>query len=154
MLKVKHYYVNILDAPELIPFTIKLKKNLSDSLREQEKARQELDNFINMLKKDFREPIWYIGFDVIGEKFFERFIFENGGFLEIMMEAPLAINAHFVHLERAEKFSKALKKTLTKLLPKKPITKMVLENIDIGTEEVDELKVNEWSKLKSIRESI
>lgn len=152
MLKVKHFYVNVLDAPELIPFTVKLEKDLTASLKQQEKARQELDKFINILRKDFKEPIWYIGFDIIGEKFFERFIFEHGGFLEIMMEAPSAINAHFVHEARAEKFTKALKKTLTKILPKKPIAKMFLENIEIGSEEAAELKVEEWDKLKKIRE--
>lgn len=154
MLKIKHYYVNILDAPEVIPFTIRLEKNLSINLKKQEKARLELDKFINLLKKEFKEPVWYMGFDIIGEKFFERFIFENGGFLEVMMEAPLAINAHFAHIDRAEKFAKALKKTLAKILPKKPITKMFLENIEIGTEEATELKVEEWGKLKKIREDI
>lgn len=152
MLKIKHYYVNILDAPELIPFTVRLEENLSVSLKKQDKARQELDKFINLLRKEFKEPIWYIGFDIVGEKFLERFIFENGGFLEVMMEAPLAINAHFVHEDRAEKFAKALKQTLQKTLPKKPITKMFLENIEIGTEEATELKVEEWGKLKKIRE--
>jgi len=152
MLKVKHYYVNVLDSPEITPFTIKLEKDLSVSLKKQEKARKELEKFITILKKEFKEPIWYIGFDIIGEKFFERFIFENGGFLEIMMEAPLAINAHFVHEDRAEKFAKALRRTLKKILPKKPITKIFLDNVDIGSEQATELKVEEWDKLKKIRE--
>ena len=61
MLKVKHYYVNILDAPELFPFTIRLEKDLSVSLKKQDRARQELDKFINKLSKDFKEPIWSSG---------------------------------------------------------------------------------------------
>lgn len=154
MLKTKHYYVNLLDAPELLPFTIKVDKNLTSNFKNQDEAIKKLEKFIESLKKEFKEPIWYMGFDVIGEKFFERFIFEKGGFIEIMMEAPLAINAHFVHEKRAKQFAKALKKTLQKSLPKKPIAKMLLENIEIGSEEPDELKVKEWDKLKKIRENI
>lgn len=154
MLKVKHYYVNLLDAPELLPFTIKLSKDLTATFEKQDKSKKELEKFIELLAKEFKEPVWYMGFDVIGEKFFERFLFEEGGFLEVMMEAPLAINAHFVHEKRAKQFAKALKKTLQKILPKKPIAKMLLENIEIGSEELDELKVKEWDKLKKIRENI
>ena len=77
-------------------------------------------------------------------------LFEKGGFLEIMMEKPLAINAHFSHESRAKLFEKALKKVLAKMIGTDSVSKMFINSIGIGTDETN-LKVSTWDKLKNIR---
>jgi len=52
------------------------------------------------------------GMDVVDEKNYERFIFEKGGFMEIMVEAPLVISAHFVHMDQARFFRTSLQAAL------------------------------------------
>ena len=92
--------------------------------------------------------------DVIGEKYYERFLFEKGGFLEIMMEAPVAINAHFCHKKRANDFEKAVKSVLSKTLKKDAISKMFIDNIKAASESDENIKVETWDKLKSIRKNV
>jgi hypothetical protein len=151
-MKIRHFFVPVLDAAEVIPFTIRLKGDAKKDILSQDKVKAALEKFIDLLQKNFGEPIWYMGFDIIGEKYYERFLFDGDGFLEIMMEAPLAMNAHFSHEKRAQKFALAIKKTLSTILPKSPICKMLIENISASSEGQEEtLTVNKWEKLKRIR---
>ena len=124
-MKTKHIFVPALDVGELLPFAVKQTRDIRKSLEEQEKSRNELVKFIDKLEKNWKENIYYMGMDIIGEKSYERFIFQKGGFFEIMVEEPIALNAHFVDQKRAEKFLKALKKTLQQILPKNNISKML-----------------------------
>lgn len=150
-MKVRHFFVPVLDTAELLPFAIKPNHNLLESFKQQDEAHKKLAKFIDMLQRAFHEPIWYMGFDIIGEKFYERFIFENGGFFEVMMEAPLAMNAHFVHTKRADKFAIALQKVFTKMLPKTPIAAMFIDSIKASAAEEYEFKVQTWEKLKGLK---
>lgn len=150
-MKTKHIFVPALDVGEILPFVIRKTKNLKDSITEQERARKELERFVDKLQKSYKEPIWYMGMDVITGKTYERFIFEKGGFFEIMTEAPLALNAHFVHDAKAKKFLIALKKTLKATLPKGPATELFLESIHVQSEEDEDLKYKTWTSLKQIR---
>ncbi|MBI5390894.1 hypothetical protein HZB02_05355 [Candidatus Woesearchaeota archaeon] len=155
-MKTRHFFVSVLDVNEMLPFMVKKKANLGQSMDEQERARNELEKFIDLLSKSFKEPVWYMGMDIISGKSYERFIFENGGFFEVMVEAPIALNAHFVHQKRGAQFAKALQETLRKQLPASPITEMFLHSIEVqdeahGTDQ--SLTFKDWDKMKDIRKT-
>ena len=148
-MKTKHIFVSVLDVNEILPFRPK-KRRLKDSLSGDD-VNEELSKFVDVLSKSLKEPIWYMGMDIIGSKNYERFIFENGGFFEIMVDAPIAMNAHFVHKPRANKFKTALKKTLKEILPKEPVINMFVDSIEVQSESQDNLTVSKWSKIKDLR---
>lgn len=151
-MKSKHFFVAALDVAELMPFTITNTDDYMKMTKIIEDSRKKLESFMNDLIKNFKEDIWYMGSDVIGEKNYERFIFDKGGFFEVMTEAPVALNAHFVHKKRAGKFREALIKTLKKILPDDPATSMFLDSIEVREEAEDNLKVEVWDDIKEIRE--
>ncbi|MBU0757877.1 MAG: hypothetical protein KKF44_07425 [Nanoarchaeota archaeon] len=153
-MKTKHIFISVLDVSELIPFCLKKSETLMQSLKEQENVKKELEKFITKLEKNYKEKIWYLGMDVIAEKLYERFMFDKGGFLEIMVEAPLVINAHFVHEDQAKKFCKALKDTFSQILAKTSLTSIFLESIKVQSETDDtdgSMNVKKWNQLKKIR---
>ncbi|MFH0869182.1 MAG: hypothetical protein V1839_03070 [archaeon] len=147
----KYWFVPVLDAAEIIPFAIRKSKNVRESFAAQDKSREQLARFIPALEKAFGEKITNIGSDVIGEKFYERYLFDKDGFLEIMMEAPLAMNAHFSDEKCAKRFAAALKKALGTVLPKNPMSKMLVDNIQPSSTEESELKVETWDKIKGFK---
>src|SRR3989344_2419775 len=151
-MNTKHIFVSALDINEKLPFVIKKGKNLQESFKEHDLAKKELDKFIKILEKNFKEELSYIGMDVIGEKSYERFMFKGSGFLEAMIEAPVALNAHFPDKKRAVKFCAALKKTLEKVLPKGPSKEMFIESIQVQSEQDLSLSVEKWDIMKDIRE--
>ncbi len=150
-MKTKHIFVAAVDVGELLPFIIRPTEDLKESMEQQEKSRQELEKFIEKLEKNYKEEVWYMGMDVIAEKTWERFIFEKGGFFEIMIEAPLAMNAHFVHEKQAKAFVEALKKTLKSILPDNEVTNMFLDSIQVQSEEDESLTYKSWETMKGVR---
>jgi hypothetical protein len=152
-MKTKHIFVPALDVGELFPFVIRETNKLSDQIKEQERSKKELERFILILEQKFGEPIWYMGMDIIGEKAYERFIFENGGFFEVLVESPVALNAHFVHEDKADKLCNALKDTLREVLPKSAITEMFIDSIRVETQEDETLTVHKWHKMRDIRKN-
>jgi hypothetical protein len=151
----KHTYVVLIDLPEALPFEINSMKTDPNNMKEidhqTEKAEKALFQFVNKLEKEFGENFSFIGEDVIGEKFYKRFLFPKGGFMEIMYQTPAAIIAHFIQEKRAEKFSKILEKAIDHTIPdEKP--KMILKNlIEVNTEGDESLNYEKWSKLRTIR---
>ena len=150
-MNTKHIFVSVLDVAENLPFDVKQEKNLAKNFENQEKARKELSKFIDLLQKNLKEDISYLGMDVIGEKSYERFMFKGSGFLEIMVEAPIALTAHFPNKRRAKKFCLALKKTMKKTLPKGPESQMFIDSIEVQDENDTSLTVKEWHKIQNIR---
>ncbi len=148
---LRHYFVPALDVSEKVPFTVSLTRNAKKDMSSHDNAKKYLSDFVSFVEKSFGEKLIYIGMDVIGEKYYERFLFEKGGFLEIMMEAPLAINAHFSHKARAKKFETAIKKAFSKLLDKDSVSKMFIESISFSSDDEENIKVSTWGKLKNIR---
>ena len=140
-----------LDIGELLPFATKEKKTLKETLAEQERAKKELVKFIDRLEKNYGEIIFYMGVDLIEAKSYERFIFENGGFFEVMVGTPLALNAHFIRERQARKFCDALRKTLWEILGKGRISDMFVNSIEVNSEEDQSLTYNKWDKVKSIK---
>jgi len=147
----KHFFISALDINEILPFVVKEGKKLSESLVNHDKAKEELNKFVDILEKTFGESIFYLGMDVIGKKSYERFMFKKSGFLEFMVEAPIALNAHFPSKMRANKFCDALKKTLKKSLPKGTPREMFVDSIEVQNENDTSLKIEEWHKIKEIR---
>ncbi|MBW2976123.1 hypothetical protein KY347_01605 [Candidatus Woesearchaeota archaeon] len=149
-MRTKHIFVASLDAGELLPFAVRKKKTVQENIQEQERAKKELIKFIDRLEKNYNDSIYYMGMDLIEAKNYERFMFEKGGFFEVMVESPLAMNAHFVHRKRAETFCNALKKTLRSMLRKDKVTEMFVDSIEVNSEQDQSLTYEKWSKLKAI----
>ncbi len=150
-MRTKHIFVAALDVGEILPFAIKKMKTLQEGIREQERALAQLAAFIGLLESKYKQKIYYMGLDVIQEKTYERFIFEKEGFFEIMMETPLALNAHFIEKKHADRFCTALKTTLRELLPLSPISDMFLESIKVEDENSQSLTYKAWDEMKDIR---
>ncbi len=148
-METHHIFVPLLDIGELMPFGVNA-NNLKVKI-DEEAINKNLIGFIRKLEKKLKLRIYYIGFDIIGERFYERFMFEKGGFLEIMMEAPVALNAHFTNKKSAESFVKALKSALHAVLPNNPVTRMLIESICTKDENDTSLTVEKWHKIKGIR---
>lgn len=154
-MKSKHTYVVLVDLPEALPFEFKLTKAKPDGLDmldgEAIKSEEELFKFVARLEKNFKEEFSFIGEDVIGEKFYKRFLFPKSGFLEIMYQPPAALIGHFIELDRAKKFAEALEKVIDETVKEDKI-KMILKNlIEVNTEKEEPLTYEKWSKLTKIR---
>jgi hypothetical protein len=152
-MRTKHVFVPALDVGDLVPFLVRETESPSESIHEQKRARKELERFIARLEKSFKEKIYYMGMDIIGEKSYERFLFENSGFFEVMVESPLAMIAHFVKKDRAENFQRAFIKALTEVMPDTHLTKMFLESIEVQDESNQKLTVHKWNTMRNIRNS-
>jgi len=148
----KHIFVSALDINEQLPFVVQKTKTLQESFKEQDRAKKELDGFIKILEKNFKEEMSYLGMDVIGEKSYERFMFKGSGFFEVMVEAPVAMTAHFPDKKRATAFCTALKKAMDKILPESPARDMFIDSIEVRDEVDTSLTVDEWHKIKEIRD--
>ena len=149
-MNTKHIFITALDINEQLPFTVKKTKKLQETFQEQDRARKELNKFIKNLEKQFKEEISYLGMDVIGEKAYERFMFKSSGFLEVMVEPPVALTAHFPNKPRAKKFHTALKTTMKKTL-KGPQKDIFLDSITLNDEQDQSLTVEDWKKMKEIK---
>lgn len=150
-MKKSHIFVPLLDVQEILPFALGKEEILNEGVGEEDRAKKELLKFIEKLEKNFGEDIYYIGMDIIGEKSYERFILKKGGFLEVMIEKPLALNAHFINKRRAKKFLDSLKKSLKTISKNKNIN-FLLDSLQVQTEEDTSLSVERWNIMKSIRD--
>ena len=151
-MKNRHIFIPAVDVGEIVPFSIRKTDSVQESIQSQDGAKKALIAFIDKLEAQFGESIYYLGFDEIGGKFYERFMFEKGGFFEIMMEAPLAMNAHFTGQERANSFCEALKQTLREALPKDKVAQMFIDSIAVQSEQDDSLTYKKWETMKEIRD--
>lgn len=154
-MKTKHCYVVLIDLPEALPFEIKKVLTKPSEIKEvdheSEKVEKELFNFLSKLEKNFKEEFSFIGEDMIGEKFYKRFLFPKSGFMEIMYQAPVAIVAHFLDVKRANNFANALRKTLGRTIKDKKILTILKNMIEINTEKEEVLTFDDWSRMREIR---
>lgn len=156
-MKSKHTYVVLIDLPEALPFEFKLIKTKPDGDGldhldgEAKKSEEELFKFVARLEKYFKEEFSFIGEDIIGEKFYKRFLFRKDGFLEIMYQPPAALIGHFIEPDRAKNFAEALEKVIDETV-KEDKVKMILKNlIEVNTEKEEPLTYEKWGKLTKIR---
>jgi hypothetical protein len=157
--KLSHAYVTFLDLPEALPFGIPVTEGDSfESLdldgKIQDAKSRELFKFIKIVESKFGERTCYIGEDVIGEKFYKRFLFENGGFVEIMTGIPVAISAHFTALPRAKKFATAVSAAIKSTVRNPKLREILVSSITADQEEDNRLTYQTWSKLRTIREGV
>ena len=150
-MRTQHFFVPVLDVGELLPFALKTTSDIQKSLALQDGVMENLSSFIDKLEKNFKEKIFYMGMDVIEAKTYERFMFEKGGFFEVMMEAPLAMNAHFIEEKRSKNFAEALKKTFKEILPQNSISDMFIDSIQHSSETDQSLTYQKWDIMKKIK---
>jgi hypothetical protein len=153
---LKHFYVTLLDLPEALPFAFTPSGKIEDLAKEDKteaKAERKLLAFVTFLCKKFGDKFAYIGEDVIGEKFYRRFLFEKNGFLEIMTGVPAVISAHFTSKARAEKFARALEKTIEKQVSNAKAKKILLQSVEVSEDEESRLSFEKWEKMREIRAS-
>ena len=150
-MKTKHIFIAVLDVNEICPFSVIKTENFEEGLKKQQESQKALANFIDILEKNFGQKIFYMGMDVIESKYYERFLFDKNGFLEIMIDKPVAINGHFTEEKLAKKFCEALKKALLNILPQTPVSQMFVDSIQVQNEEEQSLTYDTWTKLKDIR---
>ncbi len=153
-MKIQHYNVILIDLPEVLPFTVRpdLKRiGLKKSFEKIDLAEKKLLEFVEILEKNYKKEFYFIGEDIIEEKLFKRFIF-SGGLLEIMVQAPSAISAHFINLESAKKFVLALKRTLDKVVKDEKIREMLKSGIEFTSKKEETLTYDVWVRMKKIRE--
>lgn len=150
-MKLKHYFINLVDLPEILPFSVSEEK--IEEIEEQEESGKTLFDFVESIEDKFGS-IYYIGQDNIEGKFYQRFMFSEGGFLEIMQKAPSAIIAHFPKKKQAEKFSEVLGEVIKEKSEDKKAAKLLAENIEVSEEKEGSLSYKKWSKLRNIRKNI
>lgn len=142
-MKLEHYYVNLIDLPEILPFTIKDEENIEKG-REVYRFVENIENF---------DKVHYIGQDNIEGKFYQRFLFSNGGFMEIMQKAPAAVVAHFSDEERAEEFAENLKEVIKDINEEKT-SELLANDIKVNREKEGRISYEKWSKLNKVRDSL
>ncbi|MBN1502393.1 hypothetical protein JW930_02515 [Candidatus Woesearchaeota archaeon] len=143
--------VSLLDVNELLSFAKQEVKGLEDEIKEEQRVEEELKEFIKHIEKHSGHKLNYIGHEKRYGKHLVRFLFQDGGFLEVIVEKPLAMNAHFSDEEQAKKFVSGLKKTLEKTLPDHPVKDMFIDSIHIEDGFKDDvLTVDKWSKIHGI----
>ncbi|MFH1641445.1 MAG: hypothetical protein ABIC04_00940 [Nanoarchaeota archaeon] len=145
--RVKHVNVPLIDVEGIIPFNKKETNDPKSELTEEQRIKKEITSFISKLQKNMHEPLCYIGEEKRYGKHLERFMFSGSGFMEIMVEAPLTINAHFTHVSVAHKYANALKKTLREILPNTKIKELFLDSISVDEEGAEQLTYEKWDRM-------
>jgi len=148
---IHHCYVSALDVVEQLPFSLVVENNLRKDLELKQKATDELEKFIVRLRHHMSEHIYHLGKDTINKRSLHRFMFDGPGFMEFILEAPVAINAHFQSKQRARKFLTALKKTIRETLPEGPRREMFLASIEVQDEHHVPLHLETIEKIHDIR---
>ena len=149
--KSNYKRVSIVDVNELLSFAKKEYHELEEQIKEEKRVENELNDFIKEVEKHSKHKIHYIGHEKRHGKHLIRFLFKKGGFLEVMVEKPLAINAHFIDEKHAEKFANGLKKALHEVLPENKVKDMIINDVKVedGFKE-DMLTFDKWSSLHNI----
>lgn len=144
--KLFHITVPIVDIDSILPFNSE-EKEFVDFLIEKEKIKEEILQFIMELKKVMKEDIIYIGGEEGKNKFIEKFILEEGGFVEFIIEKPLAVNAHFTKMEHARRYLKAIKQALNYVIPDTAYKQVFIDSISINTRKEEHLTFTKWHKM-------
>ncbi len=143
--------VNFVDVNELLSFAKEEYKELEEQIKEEKRVEDELKEFISTIEKHSDHKIHFIGHEKRYGNHLVRFLLKDGGFIEVIAEKPLALNAHFYSKEQADKFAKGLKKALEKHMPNHPVKDMVINNIKVEDGFRDDvLTLNKWSRMHKI----
>tara|TARA_Y100000310_G_scaffold139131_1_gene138354 strand:+ start:7030 stop:7701 length:672 start_codon:yes stop_codon:yes gene_type:complete len=149
--KESYKVISLVDVNELLSFAKKEYKDIEQQIKEEQRVEKELKTFIKNIEGISGNNIQYIGHEKRFGSHLVRFLFKQGGFLEVMVEKPLTMNAHFIDTKTANKFLKGLKKSLRKTLPDSNVKKMFIDSLSIQ-EGVPEniVSMGEWGKMHKI----
>lgn len=148
--RIKYINITLVDVEGLLPFNEKDIKGIVGEYKEEKRVKNELGEFMRQLQKNMHEPAKYIGEEKKYGKHLERFIFYAHGFLEIMVEAPLTMNAHFTHMNMAKRYQRALKKTLKETLPESKVKQFLIDSVSIDDSEKQQLTYEKWDRMHHI----
>ena len=142
----------MLDVPEILPFGFEPSgvENLVDLLDDTNRSEDMLKEFMTTLEQEYKEPIYRLGQDMIGEKLYRRYLLEKDGFIEVALEKPAAIIAHFTNIKRGKDFAAALEKTITKYV-EGDIAKLLCDDINISHQQESELTQYKLQELRNLR---
>jgi len=150
-IKKKYSVVNLVDVNELLTFVKKEYRELDAQIKEEKRIEDELKDFIKEIEKHSGHSIHHIGHEKKYGAHLIRFLFKDGGFLEVIVEKPLAITGHFLDEKAAKKFAKGLKKTLNQILPDSPIKQMYIDSVNVEDGMNSEiLTLDKWSRIHKI----
>ncbi len=147
----KYHIVSLLDVNDLLTFAKEEVKTLKEEITEEQRVEKELKEFIATIEKHSGHKIHYMGHEKRFGKHLVRFMFKKGGFLEVMVEKPLALNAHFINKSQADDFASGLKKALKEVLPDSPVKDIFIESIKVEDGHQKQLlSVDKWAMLHKI----
>jgi hypothetical protein len=144
------FTISITDVEDIINFSIKEQGQLKDDFHEETRAKEELAQFISTLHLFFHEEIIYLGEEKIYGKHVEKFLFNHGGVMEILLEKPVVIKANFVNKKRAKKFNIALKKALKLIIKEHPIKDMFIDEIGVEKTKKEPINIEKWMTMRQI----
>jgi hypothetical protein len=149
MARVHYKIVSLLDVDQLLSFAKNEVQSLDEEIKEEKRVEKELKEFISIVEKNSGHG--FIGHEKRYGKHLIRFLFTTGGFLEVIVDKPLTMNAHFINEKHAEKYAKGLKIALEKVLPNHPVKPIFIESIKIEDGFKDDvISLDRWSKMHKI----
>jgi len=151
-MEIRHCCVSLLDVPEVLPFGFEPKaaENLIDILEDTDHIEDMLKEFMTDLEQEYKEPIYRLGQDMIGEKLYRRYLLEKDGFIEVALEKPAAIIAHFTNIKRGKKFAAALEKTIKKYV-EGDIAQLLSDDINVSYQKETQLTQYKLQELRNLR---
>jgi len=105
-----------------LPFCVK-----ESDFTKIEESELRLQDFMALIEKKF-DAIWYIGADYLGNELFERFIFHNGGLMEVSLNGKIRC---FFRENKRDKMEKALFCAVSKM-GSENMAKMMKRDIKMG----------------------
>jgi len=149
--KIQYKVVDLVDVNELLSFAKRESKELEEEIKEEQRVEKELKAFIAEIEKCSGQKMHHIGHEKKYGAHLIRFLLHNGGFVEVMVEKPLAIKGHFLSEKTAKEFASALKKVLNRTLPDSPVKSMFIDSVKVLDGWKDEvLTFGKWSQMHKI----
>jgi hypothetical protein len=119
LLRLRHYCLAFIDTKEILPFA-EYEYDKKGNIKKSSINKKEIEKFILILQKKLKEKIVFTE----SVEYSYRFLFEKSGFIEVQLDSPTIINAHFSSSRRTRKFRKAFLETIRILSGQDKMIKM------------------------------
>jgi hypothetical protein len=129
--KVDYRIVTFVDVHNLLPFGKKQYQTPLMKFKEEARIEKEVLVFASGIGRRAKLKIHFIGHEKDEDDHTLRFIIEQGGYIEMHIDRPLSMNAHFISQDRAELFATALKESLRIHIPEHPVKELMIKEIKI-----------------------
>ena len=129
--KVDYRVVSFVDIHNLLPFGKKSYQTSMMKFKEEARIEKEIMVFVSGISRRSKLKIQFIGHEKDEEDHTLRFIIEQGGYIEIFIDRPFSLTAHFVSEDRAKIFAEALKEALQVHMPEHPVKNLMIQQIRI-----------------------